>query len=287
MSETIGFIGLGNLGLPMATNLLNAGYALQVYNRTASKAESLVAQGAQRVSRPVDAVTSGGIVVTLVWDGAALESVVMSESFLERLGPGGIHLSMSTISPEMAKKLAALHAQRGSVYVEAPIFGRPEAAVAQKLWIPFAGPQSAKERVRPLLKAMGGQGIFDFGEEIGAALIVKLVGNFLIGSAAYSLMEALSTAEKNGVDPKAVVDMLTQTLFPAPIYQSYGKMIAEKTVPFNQNGSGIALKDLGLFEEAARQKDSQTPLADFLRGLMENNAVSHEEIDTRIRQEGK
>jgi 3-hydroxyisobutyrate dehydrogenase-like beta-hydroxyacid dehydrogenase len=161
MSETIGFIGLGLLGLPLATNLLNAGYELRVYNRTASKAESLVAQGAQLAPRPVDAVTTGGIVATIVWDDAALESVVMSDGFLEQLGPGGIHLSMSTVLPETAKKLAALHAQHGSIYIEAPIFGRPEAAVAHQLWIPFAGPQSAKERVRPLLKAIGGQGLFD------------------------------------------------------------------------------------------------------------------------------
>jgi 3-hydroxyisobutyrate dehydrogenase-like beta-hydroxyacid dehydrogenase len=179
MSEMIGFIGLGHLGLPLVTNLLHAGYALRVYNRTASKAQSLVAQGAQLVSRPVDAVTTGGIVATIVWDDAALESVVMSHSFLEHLGPGGVHLSMSTVLPETAKKLAAMHAQHGCAYVEAPIFGRPEAAVAQQLWIPFAGQHSAKERVRPLLEAMGGQGIFDFGEEAGAATLVKLVGNFL------------------------------------------------------------------------------------------------------------
>nr|MBA2678750.1 NAD(P)-binding domain-containing protein [Ktedonobacteraceae bacterium] len=123
MSETIGFIGLGALGLPIATNLLNAGYSLRVYNRTASKAESLVAQGAQVATRPVDAVTSGGIVVSIVWDGAALESIVMSDGFLEKLGPGSIHIAMSTMLPETAKKLAALHAQHGSAYVEAPIFG--------------------------------------------------------------------------------------------------------------------------------------------------------------------
>ena len=81
MSETIGFIGLGHLGLPVATNLLTAGYALRLYNRTASKAESLVAQGAQLAPRPVDAVTTGGIVATIVWDDAALESVVMSDGF--------------------------------------------------------------------------------------------------------------------------------------------------------------------------------------------------------------
>jgi 3-hydroxyisobutyrate dehydrogenase-like beta-hydroxyacid dehydrogenase len=271
MSEMIGFIGLGHLGLPLATNLLNAGYPLRVYNRTASKAESLVAQGAQLATRPVEAVITGGIVATIVWDDAALESIVMSDGFLERLGPGGIHLSMSTMLPETAKKLAAIHAQHGSVYVEAPIFGRPEAAVARNLWIPFAGPQSAKERVRPLLEAMGGQGIFDFGEEVGAATLVKLVGNFLIVSAGYSLKEALSMAENNGVDPKAVIDMLTQTLFPAPIYQSYSKRIAENNAPFSQNA--IPLKDIGLFKKTAQQVESPTPIASLLHDLLRSDAA--------------
>ncbi|HEY0754593.1 MAG TPA: NAD(P)-dependent oxidoreductase [Ktedonobacteraceae bacterium] len=266
MHETIGFIGLGLLGLPIATNLLNAGYPLRVYNRTASKAEPLVVRGAHLASRPVDAVTSGGIVATLVWDDAALESVVMSEGFLEHLGPGSVHLSMSTVLPETAKRLAAIHAQHDCAYVEAPIFGRPEAAIAQQLWIPCAGPQQAKERIRPLLKALGGQGIFDFGTEVGAATLVKLVGNFLIVSAGHSLREALSMAEKNGVDPKAVIDMLTQTLFPAPIYQSYGRRIAENNPSFSQ--SKIPLKDVGLFKKTAQQVESPTPIAGLLYDIL-------------------
>ncbi|HEX7735407.1 MAG TPA: NAD(P)-binding domain-containing protein [Ktedonobacteraceae bacterium] len=139
MSEMIGFIGLGNLGLPIATNLLNAGYALRAYNRTASKAESLVARGAHLASRPVDAVTGGGIVASIVWDDTALESVVMSDGFLEQLGPGSIHLSMSTVLPETAKKLAAIHAQHGCIYIEAPIFARNQSRL-------FSASKPGKER---------------------------------------------------------------------------------------------------------------------------------------------
>ncbi len=266
MSEQIGFIGLGRLGLPIATNLLKADYALRVYNRTASKVESLVARGAQQAERPVDAVTRGGVVMTIVWDDAALESVVMSEGFLERLGPGGVHVGMSTIMPETSRKLAVLHAQYGSVYVAAPIFGRPEAAVAHQLWVPIAGPGPAKERVRPVLSAMGAQGIFDFGEEVGAATMVKLVGNFLITSAGYAMREALAVGEKNGVNPQAVVDMLTQTLLPSPIYKSYGKRIAEGAAIFGQ--SLIPLKDVGLLETTARQVEAPTPIASLLEDLL-------------------
>ncbi|GCE09699.1 NAD(P)-dependent oxidoreductase [Dictyobacter aurantiacus] len=268
MSETIGFIGLGNLGLPVATNLLKAGYALHVYNRTADKAQSLVAQGAQLAERPADVVTSGGIVVSLVWDDTALESVVMSDGFLERLGPGSIHIAMSTVLPETSKKLAAIHAEHGCAYVEAPIFGVPQAAVARQLWIPFTGPQIAKERVRPILEAMGAQGIFDFGEEAGAANIVKIAGNFLIVSAGRSVGEALTMAKKNGVDPKAVIDMLTSSLFNAPIYKSYGKRIAEQGEAFGQNP--IPLKDIGLFKKTAQRIEEPTPIANTLHDLLQN-----------------
>lgn len=266
MDASVGFIGLGHLGLPVATNLLDAGYALRVYNRTASKADPLVARGAERVERPADAATAGGVVVTLVWDGQALEGVVRSDGFLDRLGSGGIHVSMSTVSPELARDLAALHDAHGSIYLEAPVFGRPEAAAARQLWIPVAGPQDAKARVRPLLQAMGGQGIFDFGEEIGAAVLVKLLGNFLIISAARSLGEALAVAGGYGVDPAAAVEMLTQTLFPAPVYRSYGSRIAGGADPFGQ--SAIPYKDLGLFMEAAQRADLRTPLAAALRSLV-------------------
>jgi len=258
----IGFIGLGQLGLPIASNLLERGHLLRIYNRTASKVDPLLTRGAERAERPIDAVTPGGIVVSLLWDDASVQSIVTSEGFLDRLGPGGVHLSMSSISPEGARRLAALHAAKGSVYLDAPVFGRPEAAAARKLWIPIAGDRAAQARVKPLLEAMGAQGVFDFGPDVGAATVVKLVGNFLIGAAARSLGEGVMLAESQGVDPHAIVHMLTTTLFPAPIYQSYGKMIADKTVPF---GPGAILKkDLGNLHALASATGTSMPIADRL-----------------------
>jgi 3-hydroxyisobutyrate dehydrogenase-like beta-hydroxyacid dehydrogenase len=267
MNDTIGFIGLGNLGLPMATNLLHAGYSLAVYNRTASKAASLVAQGARLASRPVEAVTAGGIVVTILWDDASVENTVMSDGFLKKLGTGGIHISMSTVSPDTSRKLAALHAEHGSMLVEAPIFGVPQAAIARQLSIPMAGPQKAKERIRPILEVMGGLNIFDFGEEVGAANQVKLVGNFMIASAVYTIREALTMVEKNGGDPKAVIDMLTQTLFNAPIYKRYGQIVVDKEDHlFTQNQ--IPMKDVGIFKKTAQQVDSPVPMSSLLYDLL-------------------
>jgi len=270
MAETIGFIGLGNLGSPMAANLLEAGHPLAIYNRTASKADALVARGATRANRAVDTVTTGGIVVSLLWDDASVESIVTSDGFLDRLGPGGVHVSMSTLSPEGSKRLAAMHARHGSLFVEAPIFGRPEAAVARTLWIACAGPAPAKARARPLLEAMGAQGVYDFGEDIGAATMVKLAGNFLIISAASSLAEALSLVRRSGFDPRPVVEMLTQTLFPAPIYQTYGRMLAQGAVTTGQ--SDIPVKDLGLFQKTAEQAQFPAPISRLLLDLRERQS---------------
>jgi 3-hydroxyisobutyrate dehydrogenase-like beta-hydroxyacid dehydrogenase len=266
MKESIGFIGLGDLGLPVATNLLDAGYPLVVYNRTAAKADSLVARGARHAAQPVDAVAKGGVVITLVWDDAAVLGIVQSAGFLERLGPGGVHVSMSTILPQTAGTLAALHARHGSRLVEAPIFGRPQAAVARQLWIAVSGPKAAKDRVRPLLDAMGAQGVYDFGEAAGAATTVKLVGNFLMISAGRSMIEGLTMAERNGVEPGAVAAMLTQTLFPVPIYQAYARRLTDKSTAPEQ--SGIPLKDVGLFKTTAEHVAAPTPIASALLDLL-------------------
>ena len=252
MVETVGFIGLGALGAPVATNLLDAGYGLRVHNRTRAKADPLLARGAEWAEMPADAAPPGGIVATLLWDDASVEGVVRSEAFLERLGDG-VHISLSTISPQASRALAALHARHGSQLVEAPIFGVPAAAAARQLWMPYAGAKTAKARVQPLLEAMGAQGVFDFGEEVGAATTVKLAG------------KALSLAKDQGVEPQAVVDMLTATLFPAPIYQNYGRSIAQGKATVHQ--SPVPGKDLSLFRRTAEATGSPTRLTDLLIGM--------------------
>ncbi|MBO0777458.1 MAG: NAD(P)-dependent oxidoreductase [Ktedonobacteraceae bacterium] len=267
MGEKIGFIGLGNMGHEMANNLLQSGYDLTVYNRTASKAKSLVEKGAQLVQQPAGAATPGGIIVSMVANDQVLEEIVSSQGFLAHLEPGGIHLSMSTVSPLTARELARLHEQHHSSYVAAPVFGRPDAAAARKLWICLAGPPAAKERVQPLLQAMG-QGTFDFGTDPGAANIVKLCGNFLMISSMEAMAEALTLAEKSGLDRSTVVDMLTHTIFATPSYQNYGQMIAQKRhmpAGFRQS---LGLKDVNLVREVAEHTSTPMPFASVLHDRM-------------------
>src|SRR5436305_1333886 len=145
MKETIGFIGLGGMGLAMATNLLKAGFGLRVYNRTAEKARPLLDQGARRARSPAEAAEPGGIVVTLGTNG-----------LLGRLGDG-VHLAMSTIAPRTARRLAGLHRERGAGYVASPVFGKPQIAAEAKLWVATSGAAAARARVRPLQEAMSQQ----------------------------------------------------------------------------------------------------------------------------------
>jgi 3-hydroxyisobutyrate dehydrogenase-like beta-hydroxyacid dehydrogenase len=265
MPETLGFIGLGNMGEPIASNLIQAGYALRVYNRTASKAAQLVAKGAAAAKTPADVAEPGGIVLTMLADDRAVEDACLPPgSFVERLGPGGIHVSISTISPDAARRLAEHHKKHQVEYIATPVFGRPEAAAAKRLWVCVSGAVEAKQRVRPLLDAIG-QGIFDFGEEAAAANVVKLCGNFLIASAIEALSETLTLARKNGIDPKSVADMLGKTLFACPVYQGYGKSIAEQK--FEPAGFRLALglKDINLTLQTAASSAVPMPLASLLR----------------------
>ena len=264
MSERIGFIGLGNMGLPMARNLLKAGFELRVYNRHPARAESLVAQGVQQVFHPGEVVESGGIVVTMVANDDALEQVVLREDGLvERLGTNGIHLAMSTVSPATARKLADLHGRHGSMYVAAPVLGRPEMAAAQQLWICVSGARAAKERVHPILQALG-RGISDFGEETGAANIVKLTNNYLVAAAMEAMAEALTLAEKNGLDRSQVIDLIGKTGFACPVYQGYGEAIAHERYTPAGFYLSLGLKDVDLVLQTANDVKMPMPFASFL-----------------------
>lgn len=264
MAEMLGFIGLGNMGEPIAANLMAEGHALRVYNRTASKAAPLAAKGAALAKNPADVALPGGVVFTMVSDDRALDELcLLAGSFVEKLGPGGIHISLSTVSPAAARRLAEHHAKHKVEYVAAPVFGRPEAAAARKLWVCTSGHAEAKTRVRPLLEAIG-QGIFDFGEEVGAANVVKLCGNFMIASAIETISESLALAEKNGIDKNAVAELFGKTLFACPVYQGYGKSIAAEK--FHPAGFRLALgfKDVSLALRTATASSVPLPIGSLL-----------------------
>jgi 3-hydroxyisobutyrate dehydrogenase-like beta-hydroxyacid dehydrogenase len=264
MSETIGFIGLGNMGLGVASSLLRAGHKLRVYNRTASKAASIVAQGATLVPRPSQVAEPGGIVITMLSDDTALEEIAHRDpSFLKMLSPGGIHISMSTVSPAISRRSATHHAAQNVGYVAAPVFGRPESAAAAKLWTCVSGEAAAKKRVHPILSAVS-QTVFDFGEDPGAANVVKLCGNFLLIAALEAMAEAAVLAEKNGVNRKDLLSMLTHTLFACPVYQGYGQRLTDQKYETAGFRLSLALKDINLALDTAESSAVPMPLASLL-----------------------
>jgi 3-hydroxyisobutyrate dehydrogenase-like beta-hydroxyacid dehydrogenase len=216
----IAFIGLGNMGSAMATNLLKAGHTLSVYNRTRTRADALKPLGARVASTPGEAAAGAEIAITMLADDHALESVVFGKgNILDSLPPNAIHVSMSTISVALSRRLAAAHAERKQHYISAPVFGRPEAAAAAKLFIVAAGPAAQIERCRPLFDAMG-QKTFIAGDDASGANLMKLAGNFLITAVIEGLAESFALVRKAGLDANMFHEVLTNSLFNAPIYKT-------------------------------------------------------------------
>ncbi len=214
------------MGAGMAANLLKAGHEVTVFNRSPDKAAPLVDSGAIAAKTIADACR-GDAVVTMLADDHSVEGVAFGEAgIVATLVSGAVHISCSTISVELSRRLALAHADAGQRFLAAPVFGRPDAAAAAKLFVVAGGAPEAVEQSRPLLDAIG-QRTFVMSDKPEAANLVKLSGNFLIAAVIESLGEAMALVEKGGVDPHAYLDLLTSTLFSAPVYRTYGGLIAE------------------------------------------------------------
>ncbi len=261
----VGFIGLGNMGLPLARHLLQAGHKLSVYNRTRARADQIKPLDPVIADSPSAAARGAEVLVTMVADDPALEAVLLGEQgALAALPTGAIHVSMSTISAGLSRRLAERHRAAGHTYVAAPVFGRPEAAEAGKLWIVAAGPAAAIERCRPLFDAMG-QGTVAAGEDPARANVIKLAGNFLIVAAIEALGEAFALGRKYGIAPADLLDIVNGRLFRSPIYENYGKLIADQRYEPAGFKLKYGLKDVRLALAAADDVAAPLPLASLVR----------------------
>ena len=261
----VGFIGLGNMGAGMARNLIRAGHSVTVYNRTRSRAESLRPDGATVAATAADATIAAEAVVTMLSDDAALEDVIFGAGgVLKAMPAGAVHVSASTISVVLSRRLAEAHEQHKQHYVSAPVFGRPDAAAAAKLFVVAAGSAQQIDRCRPLFDAMG-QKLFIAGDEPPMANVVKLAGNFLITTIIEGLAEAFAFARKSKVDAGKLLEILTGSLFPAPIYKNYGTMIAaDKFEPVGFKMT-LGAKDNRLVLAAAEEAGVPMPMASLVR----------------------
>ena len=262
----IGFIGLGNMGSGMARNLIGAGHTLSVYNRTRSRAEPLAALGASIAETASEAATGVEVLITMLADDRAVEEIVFGPgSVLHSLPVDAIHVSMSTISVSLSQRLAEAHREKRQAYIAAPVFGRPEAATAAKLFVVAAGAAAHLARCRPLFEAMG-QKTFVVGEEAPMANVIKITGNFMITTVIESLAESFALVRKYGIDPNTFLEVLTGSLFPAPIYQTYGNLIARDNFATEHVGFKLPLgfKDNRLVLAAAEQVAAPMPMASLI-----------------------
>ena len=238
----VAFLGLGHMGLPMAKHVVAAGHDVAVWNRTRKEVA-----GARVAASPAEAALGAEVVMTMLADDRAVEEVIGAA----RLSREQIHMSCSTISVALARRMA-----ESQTLVSAPVFGRPEAAAAKKLWVVLAGSQL--DRVRPLADAIG-QGVLVAGQEPYRANVVKLAGNFWIASQIEAAGEMFGMAERAGVERKLLLDIFKQSLFRAPIGENYATLIAEQKYQPPGFAAPLGKKDISLVLQLAK-----LPLAELM-----------------------
>jgi len=267
MKQVIGFVGLGQMGQPMALNLLRAGFELRVFDVREERLAPLVAQGAKPAPRLEDVTEPGGIVVTMVPDDRTLLQVALGEGgILSRIGQDGIHLSLSTVSPEVAAQLAKLYEHQGSYYVSATVLGRPKVAEAGQLTLFVSGHPTGRTFVQPVLQALA-KNTYDLGERVELANVFKLGYNFLIAAAIEAMGEAAALVERCDVNRATFLRMLVEfPLFKDAVYQGYGRMIGDRDYSDARFPVALGLKDVELVLQAAERVDLPLPYAGIVHG---------------------
>lgn len=265
----VGFIGLGQMGSAIAANLLKAGHELTVWNRSPDKANDLVAAGARLAQCPSEAA-QGDVVMSMLADDRAVEAVVYGKGGI--LSSPALHVSHSTISVPLIERLTQDHARQAG-FVSAPVFGRPAAAAAAKLFVVAAGQDQSVERCLPLFEAIG-QRVFRVGATPSAANLVKLGGNFMIMAAVEAMAEAMTLVEAGGVDRRVMLEVLTGTIFNAPVYSIYGEILAEDRFKPAGFTAPLGLKDMNLADAAATAAQVPMPVLGVVRDHLRSAIAS-------------
>ncbi|GAA2010322.1 NAD(P)-dependent oxidoreductase [Catenulispora yoronensis] len=263
----VAVIGLGAMGNPIARNLLEAGHTVTVWNRTAAAADGLVASGARRAATVAEAMAVP-VVFSMLSDDRAVTETFLDSGVLAQASPGTVHVNLATVSADLAREAAKAHAEHSVGYLAAPVFGRVPVAEAGALNILVAGDRALIERVQPLLDAIGSK-TWLLGDRPEQANVVKILGNYLIACAIQSLSEAVSVAEAHGIDSPHLIDLLTSTLFPGPVYTGYGSAIAERRYQPAGFTTELGRKDLHLALASAADRDIRLPIGEVLRQVFE------------------
>lgn len=259
----IGVVGLGRMGEVIAVNLVEDGHRVLAFDRNPARAAALATSGVEAVSSLL-ALSACDVVITFLPDDAALSAVARSEAgLLDSLNAGAVHICMSTVSPGIARELAAEHTLLRQHYVAAPVLGNPDLARDRKLFVLAAGDSKGMEIALPLLERLG-QRLFPLGEDAGAANLMKLAGNVLTALTLQSMGEVLALLRKHGVDPRSAFDVLTNTLFDSRVHRAYGGKIVEERYSPPGMTVPLAVKDLRLALAEAERKAVPMPAASLV-----------------------
>jgi 3-hydroxyisobutyrate dehydrogenase-like beta-hydroxyacid dehydrogenase len=261
--QRIGVVGLGHMGMEFAANFLADGHQVLAWDRNPEQVATRLPTGVQGMARLAD-LAPCEVVVSSVTDDAALRSVVLGSDGLENiLAAGAVHVSMSTVSPELSHELANAHARHGQDYVAAPVLGNPDAVRARKLFVLASGKAAAVERVRPLLERLG-QRLFVIGEDVAAANLLKLASNALTAMTLQSMGEVLALLRKGGIDQRVGFDVLTNSMFDARVHRVYGEKILDENYSPPGMAVPLAIKDLRLALAEAERHAVPMPAASLV-----------------------
>ena len=285
----VGFVGLGKIGYAMANNMIKAGVCGHESPICFDLDSSAMARlpGAVAAESPEEVGSAADIVFTVLPNDQILQSVAYGADGKSGLNAfmkdGSTHVSCSTVGPWSSRAIALAHQEQGIGFVAAPVFARPDGMAAAQATIPVSGASHHIARAKPYLDATATGVYTSFGEDPGAANVVKLAGNFLIAAAIESTAEALAMAEANGVDRKATYELLTETIFNCLIYKGYGQRVAMRDhAPYEDAHFALSLgrKDMALVRETASRTDVAMPIASLLVDRFATAAAKgREELD--------
>ena len=269
--QDIAFIGVGNMGGAMVARLIEHGYTLHLFDSNRERLEHFAAQGARLAASPADAVKEARIVMTMVPGDVELEEVTLGDNgILRALPPSALHISFSTISPQLTQCLVDLYASVDRTFLGANVAGRPDRAIAGLLSIFISGPAWAKEQVRPVLEVLGST-IEDLGEEVQTANGLKCAFNQLIGTHLLGMSYGAVTAQAYGVSPDRYFQILVRSgLFAGVVIEQYGAIMArgsfEEDALFNVH---LGLKDSRVIQQAERAVGVYNPLMAHFEQLLQ------------------
>jgi 3-hydroxyisobutyrate dehydrogenase len=268
----VAFIGLGNMGAPMAQNLIKAGFSLTVFDLVKEAVVQLVKSGATAAASASDAVNGADVVITMLPASKHVEGIYLGpEGLLTKIAPKALVIDCSTIAADSARKVARAAAARGLAMIDAPVSGGTGGAIAGTLTFIVGGEPADLERARPLLEKMG-KNIFHAGAA-GAGQVAKIANNMLLGIAMAGTAEALALGVANGLDPKVLSEIISKSsgrTWAIELYNPWPGVM--ENVPSSKGYAGgfgvdLMLKDLGLAAEAAVSTQSVIALGELARNL--------------------